>query len=71
MEIHGESKRTGPSGNKIVKIDVISFLPNEYQVLKTGYQALFCENRMAIALFKFKMLISLKTSKNVAAHGRA
>ena len=33
------------------------FLPNEYKVFKTGYQALFCENRMTIALFKLKICL--------------
>ena len=55
MFVRGESKRTDPSGNKILKIDAIWFLPNEYQVFKTVYQALFCENCMAIALFKLKI----------------
>ena len=56
--VRGESKRTGLSGNKISKLDVIQFLPNEYQVFKTGYQALLCEHPMAIALFKFKICVS-------------
>ena len=32
-------------------------MPIEKQVFKIGYQALFCENLMAIALFKFKICI--------------
>ena len=61
--IQGESKRTGPSENKLLKIDAIQFLPNEYSGIYVWVSGLILWKPHCDCFIQTQdMLISTKTS---------